>query len=85
MALIQLLSLRIFMSLVYTYQCCISPLIRPSCRFQPTCSNYVMKALSRFGLIKGSWLILQRLLKCHPLHPGGNDPVPPKIDDNREY
>lgn len=64
--------------LVQGYQKFISPLFVPSCRFTPTCSHYAIEAFSRFGAIKGSWLTTQRLLKCHPLHPGGDDPVPEK-------
>ncbi|BBV10540.1 hypothetical protein BML2537_40340 [Providencia stuartii] len=63
----------------------ISPLLGPRCRFNPTCSNYGIEALRRFGMLKGSWLTAKRVLKCHPLHAGGDDPVPPKKnDDNRE-
>lgn len=60
------------------YQQCISPLFGPSCRFYPSCSHYAVEALTRFGPLKGSWLTAKRLLKCHPLHPGGDDPVPEK-------
>ncbi|QIQ20219.1 membrane protein insertion efficiency factor YidD [Zophobihabitans entericus] len=60
------------------YQRFISPLLGPNCRFTPSCSQYAIIALRRFGLIKGSWLTLKRVLKCHPLHEGGDDPVPPK-------
>ncbi|HIE1308776.1 TPA: membrane protein insertion efficiency factor YidD [Serratia marcescens] len=76
---------RILIWLVRAYQLVISPLLGPRCRFQPTCSHYAIEALSRFGMIKGSWLALKRVLKCHPLNPGGDDPVPPKTDDNREH
>ncbi|CDG47928.1 membrane protein insertion efficiency factor YidD [Serratia symbiotica] len=75
----------ILIGLVRAYQFVISPLLGPRCRFQPTCSHYTIEALSQFGMIKGSWLALKRILKCHPLNPGGNDPVPPKTDDNREH
>ena len=60
------------------YQQCITPLFGPSCRFYPSCSHYAVEALTRFGPLKGSWLTAKRLLKCHPLHPGGDDPVPEK-------
>ena len=71
--------------LIRGYQLAISPLLGPCCRFNPTCSNYGIEALRRFGMLKGSWLTAKRVLKCHPLHAGGDDPVPPrKTDDNRE-
>ena len=60
------------------YQQCISPLFGPSCRFYPSCSHYAIEALARFGPLKGVWLTTRRLVKCHPLHPGGDDPVPEK-------
>lgn len=70
--------------LIRSYQRFISPLLGPHCRFTPTCSQYGIIALKRFGLIKGSWLTLKRVLKCHPLHEGGEDPVPPKNNNDRE-
>jgi putative membrane protein insertion efficiency factor len=63
--------------LIKGYRHFISPLFPPSCRFQPTCSQYAIEALERFGVFKGSWLALTRILRCHPLHPGGYDPLPP--------
>jgi len=62
--------------LIQLYRLLISPLFPPRCRFQPTCSEYAITALRRFGAIKGGWLALQRLGRCHPLHAGGYDPVP---------
>lgn len=63
---------------VVLYRWVISPLIGPRCRFLPTCSEYALIAIERFGPIKGSWLTLKRLVRCQPLCEGGFDPVPPK-------
>ncbi|MFC0186656.1 membrane protein insertion efficiency factor YidD [Fictibacillus aquaticus] len=60
------------------YQRFISPLTPPTCRFYPTCSHYGLEAYRRFGAVKGTWLTFRRILKCHPFHPGGVDPVPEK-------
>jgi putative membrane protein insertion efficiency factor len=61
------------------YQRWISPLHAPTCRFRPTCSEYAVEALARFGLWRGGLMALGRLLRCHPLHPGGYDPVPASL------
>lgn len=63
--------------LVRGYQRLISPLFGPKCRFTPTCSQYAIISLRRFGIVKGCWLTGKRVLKCHPLHEGGEDLVPP--------
>ncbi|AXG45115.1 membrane protein insertion efficiency factor YidD [Photorhabdus laumondii subsp. laumondii] len=77
---------RFLIALIRGYQLVISPLLGPRCRFNPTCSQYGIEALRRFGVIKGCWLTVKRVLKCHPLHEGGDDPVPPvKNNDNREH
>jgi putative membrane protein insertion efficiency factor len=60
------------------YQKWISPLLGPHCRFNPTCSHYAIEAIKLHGIAKGCWLASKRILKCHPLHPGGEDPVPGK-------
>lgn len=60
------------------YQRWISPLFPPSCRFQPTCSQYTYEAIQIHGVIKGVALGMRRISRCHPFHPGGYDPVPPK-------
>ncbi|WP_083770294.1 MULTISPECIES: membrane protein insertion efficiency factor YidD [Citrifermentans] len=65
----------IFIGLVVFYQRFISPLKAPSCRFYPTCSHYSLQALEKYGPVKGLWLTAARVLKCHPFHPGGYDPV----------
>lgn len=67
---------KVFISLIRFYQVVISPIKPPTCRFYPTCSHYGLEAIKRFGPIKGSWLTVKRIGKCHPLHPGGIDPVP---------
>lgn len=58
------------------YQLTLGKLLPPLCRFSPSCSRYAIEAIRRHGPGKGSWLSFRRLLKCHPLHPGGIDPVP---------
>ncbi len=68
----------LLIGLVKVYRKWISPLLGPSCRFHPTCSEYSLEALQRFGAFKGMYLSVKRILKCHPLHPGGFDPVPEK-------
>ncbi|MBI3355053.1 MAG: membrane protein insertion efficiency factor YidD [Nitrospirae bacterium] len=57
------------------YKFLISPILPRSCRFYPSCSSYAIDALNEYGSLKGSYLAFRRLLKCHPLHPGGYDPV----------
>ncbi len=67
---------RLLMAMVRCYRRCISPLKPPTCRFYPTCSQYALEALEKHGAWRGLLLTLRRLLKCHPFHPGGYDPVP---------
>ncbi|HCN60765.1 MULTISPECIES: membrane protein insertion efficiency factor YidD [Mammaliicoccus] len=71
---------KLFIKLIRLYQNYISPLTPPTCRFEPTCSNYAVEAISEYGALKGTWLGTKRILKCHPFHAGGYDPVPPKKD-----
>ncbi|HEY9762693.1 MAG TPA: membrane protein insertion efficiency factor YidD [Trichocoleus sp.] len=66
----------LLLALIRGYRTAISPLFPPVCRFQPTCSQYALTAVDRFGPVKGSWLAVRRILRCHPFHPGGYDPVP---------
>lgn len=75
---------KILIVLIRLYQVVISPLIGPRCRFVPTCSCYGIEALKTHGALKGGWLTIKRVLKCHPLNTGGFDPVPPKINNNHE-
>jgi len=62
------------------YRWCLSPFVGQHCRFYPTCSTYASEAIATHGSLRGSWLALRRLLKCHPWHEGGSDPVPPAPD-----
>ena len=71
------------LGLIYIYQRLISPLLPPACRFWPTCSNYAASAVKIHGFRRGSYLTARRLLKCHPFHPGGYDPVPPRKETDR--
>ncbi len=67
---------RILMMLVKFYRKFISPMRQPCCRFMPTCSQYALEALEKYGAVKGSWLAIKRILRCNPLCKGGYDPVP---------
>lgn len=58
------------------YQYAIRPLLGANCRFYPSCSDYALDAIDRHGVVKGTWLALRRVARCHPYHPGGFDPVP---------
>jgi putative membrane protein insertion efficiency factor len=62
--------------LIRFYQEAVSPHLRPSCRYYPSCSAYALEAVQKHGAIRGSFLALKRILRCHPLHVGGYDPVP---------
>ncbi|MEG3974241.1 membrane protein insertion efficiency factor YidD [Microcoleus sp. herbarium8] len=68
--------------LIRSYKMVISPYLPNACRFQPTCSQYAIEAIEKFGAVRGSSMAIKRILRCHPFHPGGYDPVPPK--DNEE-
>jgi hypothetical protein len=66
---------KIAISLIRGYRK-VSSLLPPMCRYTPTCSRYTEEAISKYGVLKGSWMGMKRILRCHPLHPGGYDPVP---------
>ncbi len=61
---------------IRSYRYFLSPLLGSHCRFEPSCSVYAMQAIQQFGIFRGSWFAVCRILRCHPLHPGGFDPVP---------
>jgi uncharacterized protein len=67
---------KIALLLIRLYQKTISRVLPPSCRFTPSCSHYGYEAIEKYGLIKGGWLAVKRVSRCHPLNPGGYDPVP---------
>ena len=67
---------KLMMAMIRFYQREISPLHPPRCRYIPTCSEYALQAVEKYGAVKGGWLALKRLLRCHPFHKGGYDPVP---------
>ena len=71
----------LFIGLIKLYQLCISPLLGPSCRFVPSCSEYGKEAFEKHGVFKGFYLTVKRILKCGPWHPGGHDPVPKGKDE----
>jgi putative membrane protein insertion efficiency factor len=69
---------RILIAMLAAYKSYVSPLLPPACRFHPTCSEYMAEAVRVHGLGRGLWLGVKRLGRCHPWHPGGFDPVPPR-------
>lgn len=75
----------VMLALVHFYRYVISPLIGPRCRFYPTCSTYALEAIKIHGAVKGGWLALKRILRCHPFSQGGDDPVPPKCDCGKKH
>jgi putative membrane protein insertion efficiency factor len=71
---------QILIALIKLYRYAISPYLAPSCRYTPTCSSYAIEAVERFGIIRGSWLAIRRIGRCHPWHEAGYDPVPDNND-----
>jgi putative membrane protein insertion efficiency factor len=67
---------RVLVALLRTYQYAISPFLGRRCRYYPSCSEYAVEAVEKHGAIKGGWLGVKRVCRCHPWHPGGYDPVP---------
>jgi hypothetical protein len=71
------LATRLALLLVHAYRVTLGPLLGGACRFQPTCSSYALEAVERHGALRGGWLSLRRVARCHPFHAAGYDPVPP--------
>jgi len=68
---------RVLVALIGGYRRFVSPLLAPRCRFEPSCSAYALEAVREHGALRGTWLAVRRIGRCHPFHPGGFDPVPP--------
>ncbi len=66
---------RLLLGLIRGYRRFISPCIGPHCRYIPTCSQYALEAVTKYGALKGGWMAVKRVARCHPWHPGGYDPV----------
>jgi putative membrane protein insertion efficiency factor len=78
-------AVRAVIYVIQLYRHTVSPLRLPTCRFTPTCSQYAVEALTEFGLMRGGWLALVRLLKCGPWHNGGWDPIPDRRSDRESH
>jgi putative membrane protein insertion efficiency factor len=76
---------KLLKSFIRFYQKAISPLTPPSCRYHPTCSQYSLEALEKFGVLRGLYLSIRRILRCHPFKKGGYDPVPEEFSLKRQY
>ena len=71
--------LKLALALIAGYRLAISPLLGPACRYEPSCSRYAAAALERYGLLRGGWLAIHRISRCHPFAGSGYDPVPSKV------
>jgi putative membrane protein insertion efficiency factor len=76
---------RLVLALIAGYQRLISPMLAPRCRFAPSCSTYAHEAITGHGLVRGGWLALRRVARCHPFHRGGYDPVPAPLTTHGAY
>ncbi len=76
---------RLLIACIKFYRLCISPLMAPHCRFYPSCSHYAIDAIHEHGALRGSWLALRRIGRCHPLNPGGTAPRPPRPHFQNEH
>ena len=76
---------KIIIGLIRFYQYAISPFLPPHCRYTPTCSTYSVEAIRQFGILRGGWMALRRITRCHPWHEGGYDPVPTKGSGSKHH
>jgi len=76
---------KFFLLMIRLYKGAISPFLGNNCRFYPTCSSYTYEAIKKHGVLRGVFLGLKRILKCHPFHPGGYDPIPEKFEVNIKW
>ncbi|GAB4170821.1 MAG: membrane protein insertion efficiency factor YidD [Calditrichia bacterium] len=76
---------KLFIWAIKAYQIFISPYTPKTCRFYPSCSSYGVEAFDKHGVVRGGFLTVKRVLKCHPFHPGGFDPVPEKLEESTKW
>ena len=76
---------RFLILLVKGYSTLLSPVLGNNCRYYPTCSSYMVEAIERFGALKGTWMGIKRISRCHPFHEGGFDPVPGSEEDKQKH
>ena len=80
---VEAMLLTMVVGVIEVYRRLVSPLLPPACRFHPTCSTYAVGCLHRHGLLRGGWMSLRRIGRCHPFHEGGHDPIPAPPTDER--